>query len=107
VGSGSMGSLSSSPPGGPTEDSTSSFASCERASISVLAVVPSMTGRDDGTRTLPVSCSVEARSGDFVASTLIAVASNFGDTGPNIFVLDCDCGAVAPIFLGALCGEIE
>jgi hypothetical protein len=107
VGSGSMGSLSSSPSGGPTADSTSSFASCERASVSVFVVVPSMTGEDDGTSTLPVSCSVEARLGDFAASTLIAVASSFGDAGPKIFVLDCDCGAVASIFLGPVRGEIE
>jgi hypothetical protein len=101
-----MGSLSSSP-GGSTVDSTSSFASCERASVSVFAVVPSMTGEDDGTSTLPVSCSVEARLGDFAASTLIAMVSNFGDVGPKIFVLDCDCGAVASIFLGPVCGGIE
>jgi hypothetical protein len=104
VGSGSMGSLPSSPPGGSTADSTSSFASCDWASVSLLTVVSAMTGEDDGTSTLPVR---EARLGDFAASTLIAVASsNFGDAGPNIFVLDCDCGAVASILLGPDCGEI-
>ena len=106
MGSGSMGSLPS-PPGGSTADSTSSFASCDWASVSVFAVVPSMTEEDDGTSTLPVRCSVEARLGDFAASTLIAVASNFGDAGPKIFVLDCDGGAVASIMLGPVCGEIE
>jgi hypothetical protein len=61
-----------------------------------------MTGEDDGTSTLPVR---EARLGDFVA-TLIAVSSNFGDAGPKIVVLVCDCGAVASILLGPVCGEI-
>jgi hypothetical protein len=88
-------------------DSTSSFASCDWASVSVSAVVPSVTGEDDGTSTLPVCCPVEARLGDFAASTLIAVTSNFGDAGPKIFVLDCDCGAVASILLGPVCEGIE
>ena len=103
MGSGSMGSLPSSPPGGSTADSTSSFASCDWASVSLLAVVPSMTGEDDGTSTLPVR---EARLGDFAASTLIAVASNCGDADPKIFVPDCDCGAVASILLGPVGEEI-
>jgi hypothetical protein len=94
-----MGSLPSSPPGGSTADSTSSLASCDWASVSVF-------GEDDGTSTVPVRRSVEAILGDFAASTLIAVASNFGDAGPKIFVLDCDCGAVASILLGPVCGVI-
>ena len=103
MGSGSMGSLPSSLPGGSTADSTSSFVSCGWASVLSFAVVPSMTGEDDGTSTLPVR---EARLGDFVASTIMAAASNFGDAGPKIFVLDCDCGAVASILLGSVCGGI-
>jgi len=85
-----MGSLSSSRPGGPTADSTSSFASCDCAFVSVFAVLPSMIGGDGGTSTLPVCCSV---------------ASDFGDAGLKIFVLVCDCGAVASILLGPVCGE--
>jgi len=62
VGSGSMGSLSSSPSGGDsTTDSTSSFASCDWAFVSIFAVVPSVTGEDDGTSTLAVCRPVEVR----------------------------------------------